>query len=158
MSKYRPEPERFFEKIDKRDDGCWIWTAHITPNGYGNFRLHSRRQMGAHRWSYQHHKGAIPAGMYVDHMCFNRACVNPEHLRLATNRQNQENRSGLDSNNKSGYRGVYFCKNTRKWEAAVKVEGKRHFLGRYPTAEEAGEVARAYRLQVFTHNLVDRAS
>lgn len=154
----RPEPDRFFEKIDKRADGCWIWTGRLQPNGYAIFKLRSRKQMGAHRWSYQHHKGPIPDGVFVDHMCFNRACVNPEHLRLATNRQNQENRSGLSRANTSGYRGVYPCKQTGMYVARVKIDGKQEFLGRYATAEEAGEVAREARLRAYTHNLLDRAS
>lgn len=44
--------------------------------------------MSAHRWSYEHHVGPIPQGMFVDHTCNNGMCVNPEHLRVLTNREN----------------------------------------------------------------------
>ena len=43
---------------------------------------------GAHRISYQIHKGRIPPAKEVDHTCNNRKCVNPTHLQLLTHREN----------------------------------------------------------------------
>lgn len=158
MPQYRPEPDRFFEKIDKRDDGCWIWIAGISQGtGYGTFKLgRTRTHIGAHRWSYQHHKGPIPAGMVIDHICHVPACVNPDHLRLATPGQNLQNLVGVNAVNTSGYRGVWTCRRTGMFGAQVSVAGKAKFLGRYPTAEQAAEVARKARLAIYTHNDDDR--
>lgn len=161
MPPYRPEPERFWEKVDKRGpDECWPWVAGISAGtGYGVFHLgRTRKVVGAHRWAYQHHKGPIPAGMSVDHICHTRACVNPAHLRLATAKQNAQNYGVLSSHNTTGYRGVWFCSRTQRFGAQIGIDGKKKFLGRYPTAEQAAEVAREARLRAYTHNVLDRAS
>lgn len=95
----------------------------------------------------------------VDHRCRHKGCVNPKHLRLATGKQNNENQSGPYRGNKSGFRGVSIAnplpKDGRPWRAVVRHNGKAHNLGRYATPEEAGEVARRKRLELFTHNDAD---
>lgn len=160
MPKYRPEPERFFEKVERRADGCWIWTAGISQGtGYGTFKLaRTRKHIGAHRWSYQYHKGEIPTGMHIDHTCHTHACVNPDHLRLATPAENQQNQNRLNRQNTTGYRGVWFCKRTQRFGAQIVIDQRKKFLGRYATAEEAAEVAREARLLAYTHNDADRHS
>lgn len=42
----------------------------------------------AHRWSYAHRVGPIPAGLEVDHRCNNRRCVRPSHLAAVTHAAN----------------------------------------------------------------------
>ncbi len=75
--------ERFWSKVDASGD-CWEWTAG-GANGYGHFFLGKDSgspsiKMNAHRWAYQHLVGPIPDDFQLDHLCKNRACVNPDHL------------------------------------------------------------------------------
>lgn len=80
-----PDDEtRFWTKVDKAaPNGCWVWTA-ATVKGYGRFALAGMPGALAHRVSYTITRGPIPDGLTLDHLCRNRACVNPDHLEPVT--------------------------------------------------------------------------
>lgn len=81
--------QRFWEKVDKSagPSGCWLWTA-TKSRGYGYFWTGERMEQ-AHVVSFRLAYGAIRGGLHVLHDCIaQRACVNPEHLRLGTNQDN----------------------------------------------------------------------
>jgi len=81
--------ERFISKTELcGDDGtCWGWTAGLTGQGYGKFKAHGKTLL-THRVAWEWLKGPIPDGMFVDHLCRNRRCCNPEHLRIVSPTQN----------------------------------------------------------------------
>ena len=59
---------------------CWIWQKSKDKNGYGRAHAAGRRTVQAHCAYYEKHKGPIPKGYEVDHLCFVTSCVNPNHL------------------------------------------------------------------------------
>lgn len=88
-----PPIVRFMRKVDKQDNGCWLWTGiHAgTKSRYGYFQAATRNEINkvlAHRWIYEFHKGPIPDGMQVDHLCRVASCVNPDHLEAVTPEEN----------------------------------------------------------------------
>lgn len=93
MPGYRPLYERFDEKyIPEPNSGCWLWTGSLNSDGYGNIGLsRSRRTEKAYRISYERYKGPIPDHLEIDHKCRVRSCVNPDHLRVVTHKENMGN-------------------------------------------------------------------
>lgn len=148
--------ERFWAKVNKTAS-CWEWTAAQQGAGYGYIKAWGSMRL-AHRVSYELANGPIPEGMVIDHICHNRACVNPGHLRLATRKQNNENQAGLSSTNKSGIRGVSWCAGRNKWAVYVSQNDKTQYFGLYESIVEAEAVAIAARNELFTHNDLDRAA
>lgn len=78
--------ERFWSKVNKTST-CWIWTAAVRGKGYGHLWVNDKTE-SAHRISLRLHGIAVPDELLVDHMCRNKLCVNPSHLRLVTARIN----------------------------------------------------------------------
>lgn len=148
-------PVRFWDKVEKGPH-CWTWTGG-TSRGYGKFK-HAGKMASAHRIAYEYLVAAIPTGMQIDHTCHIRSCVNPNHLRVVTAKQNCENVLGAQSNSSSGYLGVTWHKQTRKWWARVTHNGESLDLGYFDDPKEAGAAAAAKRLELFTHNDWDRTA
>ena len=94
--------ERFWAKVDKKEGGCWDWTASCTPDGYGQVKYDGKVKR-PHRISFEIYLGrTILEGMEIAHaplICHNRKCVNPAHLTEKTPTDNQRDRiiDGTDS-------------------------------------------------------------
>jgi HNH endonuclease len=76
------------EKVYKTNS-CWLWTAALSPKGYGTFRV-GPRQRRAHRVSYELFVGPIPDGAVVMHSCDVPRCVRPDHLTAGSQLENQQ--------------------------------------------------------------------
>ncbi len=80
-------PQRFWDKVEIDDAGCWLWTAALNRDGYGMFGWTGTMKL-AHRVAYAELVGDIGVGLMVDHLCRVRDCVNPQHLEPVTPREN----------------------------------------------------------------------
>lgn len=101
------------------ESGCWIWTGSKFDNGYGRisrFLPRGKFHMRAHITSWLYYRGEIPPKLFVCHTCDNKLCINPDHLWLGTNSQNQ-----LDASSK----GVHL----KYWTAERREEKRKAMLG-----------------------------
>lgn len=102
--------------------GCWEWTGSRSNAGYGRVGRHAY----AHRLAWEHAHGAIPSDLQIDHVCRNRACVNPAHMELVSARENtrrglagahkaQENRAKTHCPHSHPYSGPNLTVDRRGW-------------------------------------------
>lgn len=100
MSRRERIRQKILARVEKADSGCWVWTGPTSGKpkpGDRKARGHSYPRMSldggtiaVHIAMFVLENGPIPPRKQVDHICRNRCCVNPGHLRLATHRQNQK--------------------------------------------------------------------
>lgn len=75
--------DKFESKFMIAPDGCWLWLEWADKDGYGKVRV-GKSKRPAHRVSYELYVGPIPDGLLIDHLCKQKACVNPHHLEPVT--------------------------------------------------------------------------
>lgn len=79
---------QLWDRIEVSPTGCLLWVGYVSEYGYGKVRGASGRLMMVHRIVYEAVKGKIPRGLFLDHLCRVRNCVNPRHLEPVTLREN----------------------------------------------------------------------
>ena len=139
LFEYNPETGIFVWKHNKKIAG------NKTSNGYWKITF-LKKQYKAHRlvWIYMY--GNIPEGYEIDHINRIRNDNRLSNLRLATRKQNCNNRNKRIDNT-SGYPGVYWDKDKKKWRAQCQIDGKVVRLGRFNNAHEAHEAYEKYLYQ-----------
>ena len=80
---------RFWANVEKQpgEGSCWLWKGCHSDRGYGMLRV-GKQNASAHRLSCVLHRGPIPDGLHLDHLCRVPACVRPDHLEAVTCREN----------------------------------------------------------------------
>lgn len=100
----------------------------IRPDGYIGIYIFRKVHL-AHRLAWLYVNGCWPSGE-LDHKDGNRKNNSIKNLRPATRVQNSYN-MGNGKKNKSGLKGVSFCKWTGRWRASIRANGVCRNLGRY---------------------------
>lgn len=147
-----PTLELITERLDKRgfipDGECLLFNGKPMSRGYGKLAIQGKE--------YYAHRLALEVKLQrrllkherADHACGIRLCVNRDHLRAATNADNIAYRVGLNSNNTSGERNVYWYPPGGKWRTAVVRKGKAY--GHYHSEfDDAVKEARMLRAKLF---------
>ncbi len=75
-----------------RNEPCWEWAGARNPAGYGQFCGFGKRQMSAHRISWFVFNGPFDTKLLVLHKCDNPPCVNPYHLYLGNQFDNERDK------------------------------------------------------------------
>jgi len=115
-----------------QENGCWDWVGPLSKDGYGRI-WNGTHNIRAHRFVFEQHKWPIPDGLTLDHLCRNRACVNPDHLEPVSNKDNVLRGFGpparnarknscihghpLDGTRLAEGRWIRYCKTCRKTHA-----------------------------------------
>lgn len=123
-------------------------------HGYGVLKV-SGRMVKAHRWSYENWHGALDSDKEIDHICHNRGCVNPEHLRQVTKSVNQHNRVAPRRDSSGPAVGVRARGN--RYAARIKVEGVERWLGTFDTADAARDAVEAARSEMLARAVLEAA-
>jgi hypothetical protein len=115
------------------------WKWYVTWNGYAARSQHRKR--GKNKYSckkvWMHREiNKTPNGFITDHVNRNKLDNRRCNLRTASKSENAIN-TGIPRNNKSGYKGVYWEKWSGKWRAELKINRRKHRLGRYGDLQEA---------------------
>lgn len=81
-------PESLARRYDANPTPCWVWNGGTQSRGYASLTNGNGGTMLAHRAVWEAINGPIPDDMTVDHICRNKLCGRPDHLRLLTRGDN----------------------------------------------------------------------
>jgi hypothetical protein len=134
--------------IDEEDYvkvGPYKW-CYSSSNGYAVSR---RRVDGVKEVLLMHRLvHDTPKGLITDHINHDKLDNRRENLRTCTRHENNRNMP-LRSNNKSGYKGVYWHAARGKWQANIRHCGEEFYLGLFTDKHEAAEAYNRKAVELF---------
>lgn len=140
-------PSESIAARSRRDGDCIVWTGHLNQKGYPRFNSGGNKLVLVYRYIWEQANGPIPQGREIDHICFNRACIKLEHLRLSDRVSNTRHRIGAQPNSISGVRNVH--RRGNKWIVRLKSKGKHYEFGSFDNIEDAAIRAKEARQEMF---------
>lgn len=101
------------------ETGCHVWLGAVQSSGYGSVTDGNGGTALAHRVAWEAVHGPIPEGLTVDHLCFNRRCVNVEHMELVSGAENSARARRLKAYCPRGheYTDANTITNSRGWRS-----------------------------------------
>ena len=139
----RPPVARFHDGYRVDDSGCWVWTKATNPNGYGRFSVNGSL-VYAHRFALHINDPSVELNpgrshtQVVDHLCRNRSCVNPDHLRVVSQRVNAQAGANCELKpiRSSRFAGVQ-DQGELGYYVSIVINGRRVYLGRFDCEQSA---------------------
>jgi len=172
-------PARYPNPVERTDEGVWVLVMDargeertrfiVDDNDYERLVKPHRWHVGGVKYDRVYTSAKIPTGSGNSTVLLARWLVNPpadkevdhengntldnrrSNLRVATRKQNEENRTGRKPRGTSKYRGVHLDRATGRWRGQVMHNYKPHVSPRFDTEEEAHRWAVAKRAELFTH-------
>lgn len=145
-------PEEAFEARTEWQGECLVWDGAKSSNdqnSYGQLQVDGKLAK-AHRYAWERVRGKLPDAIELDHTCWNKSCVNINHLRPASKPENGAYLQGpYSSNRSSGVRNVTWHKQAKKWHVKVQKNGKKHHFGLFADLEDAATAAKLAREELF---------
>lgn len=121
MNKKLTPIQRFISKVAVSERGCWLWLGAKSPVGRPFFSFGGKLKQ-AHKWIWERENGPVPDGLVLDHfVCDDPGCVNPDHLRPVTNRENILRGTGVASANLAKDRCPR-CSGEYIWATGSKIQ------------------------------------
>lgn len=150
-----PQWARFWSKVDTSagEEACWMWTAGVDKNGYGQFTWsdgEKSQNLRSHKISHLLHGGVLSEqAPWVLHKCHQTGCCNPAHLKSGTPKENMADKflsgranSARGENHGSRKDPSYLLRGDKHWTKTTpwKVPcGDRHWSKHLPESTPKGE-------------------
>lgn len=129
---------RFWAQVEKRNDGCWVWTGVCNPRGYG-FMSAEAKYTAVHRLSWRIAHGEMPPSeVEVCHRCDNPPCVNPAHLFLGSHSDNMQDCADKGRMPRNG---------EQNGRAVLNADGVREIRRRSDAGEASPTIAADFGIQ-----------